>query len=436
MLIYSEKISARLRYSLKVIFNSVLKTEFRNTQDLEEFSAYNGAKINYSTEKIDGTISIAPHELLFEKDIFEQDIHLASWDDLPIFFKTGRKTVVPFDLFAASFYLVSRYEEYLPFLPDDHGRFTPKESLAYQKGFLKWPLVNLWCQKFEGLISERYPQWKKSKKQFTFTSTIDVDNIFAYKAKGAFRTIGGIIKDVTSGDLHNLKERILCLLSQKNDPFYTFDYQMSLHRKYKVKSIYFMLFTEFARFDRNISMYHPKMKSTVKHLGDYSSVGIHPSYQSNGKRQLLETEKATLENYLGKAISKSRQHILKMTLPSTMRNLANLGIKEDFTMGYARDVGFRASICNAYPFYDLDLEVEMDLIVRPFAFMDMCYINYKNFTPEEAWDEMKEIISMVKSVDGELMSVWHNRTFSEMEENWKGWNGVYEKMLIEVTSNQ
>jgi hypothetical protein len=125
-----------------------------------------------------------------------------------------------------------------------------------------------------------------------------------------------------------------------------------------------------------------------------------------------------------------------MTLPSTMRNLANLGIKEDFTMGYARDVGFRASICNAYPFYDLDLEVEMDLIVRPFAFMDMCYINYKNFTPEEAWDEMKEIISMVKSVDGELMSVWHNRTFSEMEENWKGWNGVYEKMLIEVTSNQ
>ena len=118
-----------------------------------------------------------------------------------------------------------------------------------------------------------------------------------------------------------------------------------------------------------------------------------------------------------------------------MRNLANLGIKEEFTMGYARDVGFRASICNPYPFYDIDLEVEMDLIIRPFAFMDMCYINYKNFTPDEAWEEMKEIIAMVKSVDGELMSVWHNRTFSEMEENWKGWNEVYEKMLIDVTSN-
>ena len=436
MLIYSEKISARLKYSLKVIFISVLKTEYRTTQDLEEFNAYNGAKINYSTENIEGAISIAPHELLFEKDIFEQDIHLSTWSDLPTFFKTGRKAAIPFDLFAASFYLVSRYEEYLPFLPDDHGRFTPKESIAYQKGFLKWQLVNLWCQKFEELISERHPQWKKSEKEFTYTSTIDVDNIFAYKAKGAFRTLGGIFKDVTKGDLSNLKERVLCLTGQKTDPFYTFDYQLSLHNKYKIKSIYFMLFTEFARFDRNISMYHPKMKSTVKHLGDYTSVGIHPSYQSNGKRQLLENEKATLENYLGKTISKSRQHFLKMTLPNTMRNLANLGIKEEYTMGYARDVGFRASICNAYPFYDLDLEVEMDLIVRPFAFMDMCYINYKNFTPEEAWDEMKELIAMVKSVEGELMSVWHNRTFSEMEENWKGWNDVYEKMLVEVTSNQ
>ena len=435
MLIYSEKISSRLKYSLKVIFNSVIKTEFRTTQDLEEFKSYNGAKINYSTEIIEGAISIAPHELLFEKDIFEQDIHLSFWNDLPTFFKTGRKTVIPFDLFAASFYLVSRYEEYLPFLPDVHGRFTPKESLAYQKGFLKWPLVNLWCQKFEELISERHPQWQKSKKTFSYTSTIDVDNIFAYKAKGAFRTLGGIVKDITSGDFHNLKERLLCLLGQKTDPFYTFDFQLGLHNKYNIKSIYFMLFTEFARFDRNISMYHPKMKSTVKHLGDYTSVGIHPSYQSNSKRELLEKEKATLENYLGKTISRSRQHFLKMTLPNTMRNLANLGIQEEFTMGYARDVGFRASICNAYPFYDLDLEVEMDLIVRPFAFMDMCYINYKNFTPEEAWDEMKEIIAMVKSVDGELMSVWHNRTFSEMEENWKGWNEVYEKMLIEVTSN-
>lgn len=436
MLIFSENISPRLNYSLKVIFQSVLKTEYRTTKSLEEFNAYNGAKINYSNIEVEGILTVVPHELLFEKDIFEQEIHLTFWKDLPVFFKTGRNKAVPFDIFAASFYLVSRYEEYLPFLPDDHGRFTPKESLAFQKGFLKWPLVNLWCQKLEDIITERYPQWQKSEKQFSYTSTIDVDNIFAYKAKGAFRTIGGIVKDITSADFGNLRDRLLCLIGQKADPFYTFNYQLSLHKKHKIKSVYFMLFTEFARFDRNISMHHPKMKSTVKHLGDYTTVGIHPSYESNTNREKMEYEKATLEKQLGFSVSKSRQHFLKMTLPNTMRNLANMGIKEEYTMGYARDVGFRASICNAYPFYDLDLEVELDLIVRPFAFMDMCYINYKNFTAEEAWEEMQEIINMVKSVDGELMSVWHNRTFSEMEENWKGWNKVYQKMLSEVTKEQ
>ena len=434
MLIFTEKISARFKYSLKVVFGSVLKSEYRTTQDLEEFNAYNGAKINYSNQNIENTINIAPADLLFEKDIFEQDIHMSFWDDLPIFFKARRNASLPFDIFAASFYLVARYEEYLPFLPDDHGRFTPKESIAYKKGFIKWPLVNLWCKKLEELVLERYPNWEREKKEFSYISTIDVDNIFAYKGKGTFRTWGGIAKDIASLDFGNLKNRLACLIGRKKDPFYTFDYQLNMHKKYNVQSIYFMLFTEFARYDRNISMYHPRMKSTVKHLSDYTSVGIHPSYQSNTKRRLLENEKTTLESYLGKTVSKSRQHFLKMSLPSTLRHLANLGIKEEYTMGYARDVGFRASICSSHPFYDLDLEEEIDLIIRPFAFMDMCYINYKNFTPEEAWDEMKELIDMVKSVDGELISVWHNRTFSEMESNWKGWNELYEKMLLKVTS--
>lgn len=435
MLIYSENITPRLKYALKVIFNSVYKTEHRTTQNLEEFTAYNGPKINYSDEIQEGVLNITPVDLLFEKDIFEQDIHLTFWKELPIFFKTKRGSTIPFDLFAASFYLVARYEEYLPFLPDIHGRFTPKESLAYHKGFLKWPLVNMWCKAFEEVIFERHPNWQKGEQKFSFTTTIDVDNIFAYNGKGAFRTFGGIVKDITSSNFSNLKSRLLTLLGRKKDPFYTFDDQLQLHNKYGVDSIYFMLFAEFARFDRNISMHHPKMRSTVKHLGDYTEVAIHPSYQSNEKKSLLEYEKQTLENYLGKTITKSRQHFLKLSVPNTFRNLSNIGIEEEYSLGYARDVGFRASICNAHPFYDLDMEVETNLILKPFAFMDMCFINYKNFTPEEAWEEMKEIIDRVKEVNGELITVWHNRTFSEMEPEWKGWNKLYENMLKEVTQD-
>jgi hypothetical protein len=43
---------------------------------------------------------------------------------------------LPFDPLAATFYLVSRYEEYLPFIPDEHGRFPAKQSFAFSNGFL------------------------------------------------------------------------------------------------------------------------------------------------------------------------------------------------------------------------------------------------------------------------------------------------------------
>jgi len=432
MLIYIEKISNRARYSFKLIFESVLKSEYRFTQDADEFKNYIGAKLNYSNHDFDNALQVCPVDLLFEKDIFEQEIHLFFWDDLPVFFKSRGKATLPFDIFAASFYLVSRYEEYLPFVPDVHGRFVPKESLAFQKGFLKWPLVNLWCKKFAEIVKENYPNWEPGKSEFSFLSTIDVDNIFAYKGKGAFRTLGGIFKDFKSLDFSNLKSRLACLTNQKADPFNTFDYQLELHKKYDVKTIYFMLFAEFAQYDRNVSMYHPKMKSTVKHFGDYTTLGIHPSYRSNSDKDILDKEKRILESVVGKTIKHSRQHFLKMSLPGTIRNLSDLGIKEEFTMGYARDVGFRASICTSHHFYDLELEVEMDIIIRPFAFMDMCFINYKNYTSAQAWEEMKEIIDLVKSVDGELISVWHNRTFSEMDNAWRGWNEVYEKMLKET----
>ena len=42
-----------------------------------------------------------------------------------------------FDVFSASFYLVSRYEEYLPYVKDMYERFQAENSLAYKHNFYK-----------------------------------------------------------------------------------------------------------------------------------------------------------------------------------------------------------------------------------------------------------------------------------------------------------
>ena len=97
--------------------------------DKEEFMAHTGAKLNYSTGRLsENEFFIRPHGLLFETGIREQPLTgLIFWK--PAFFQTSGDFA--FDIFAASFYLVSRYEEYLPFQPDSYGRF-PYQS---QSGF-------------------------------------------------------------------------------------------------------------------------------------------------------------------------------------------------------------------------------------------------------------------------------------------------------------
>ncbi|MEF8810095.1 MAG: hypothetical protein V5A47_04160 [Bacteroidales bacterium] len=115
------------------------------TDNEAEFSNHEGPAINYSAKKLGNRLVITPTNLLFEKKIKEQEIFVTQWDTIKIFFQTNDHSSIPFDIFAASFFLVSRYEEYLPFSSDEHGRFEAKQSLAYTSSFLQEPIVDQWA---------------------------------------------------------------------------------------------------------------------------------------------------------------------------------------------------------------------------------------------------------------------------------------------------
>ena len=68
-------------------------------------------------------------------------------------------------------------------------------------------------------MKDFYPGLKFPEKNFKAISTIDIDNLYAYKAKGLLRTVGASIKDILKFDLKNLRERVLVLSGKKEDPF-------------------------------------------------------------------------------------------------------------------------------------------------------------------------------------------------------------------------
>lgn len=428
LLIYTHKKSPRLHYIFKLMLTELLGIPFNITQSSEEFKNYNGPKFSYTTAPLENELFFMCKPLLFEKDIHEPSLHVFDWNGLKVFFPTGKSSAFPFEIFSAAFYLVSRYEEYLPYKKDAHERFDAPESIAYKYNFLDKPLVNYWTELLGEKLKNHFPELEIKKPNYKFISTIDVDSAYAYKEKGLIRALGGIGKSIFSFKTEELVERILVLAGKQKDPYDTFTYMQLISEKYKLNSIYFFLLADYGLNDKNVPYQSTLLQKQIHSIADYAEIGIHPGYSSNINKQKLRTEHQRLEKILNRHITKSRQHFLKLTLPDTYRNLLELDITDDYTMGYASTPGFRASIANSFYFYDLDSETETKLRVHPFMIMEGTFKYYLNQSPEDFLVSAKKLIDETKKVNGEFISLWHNDSLSDSG-IWSGWRKAYEEMI-------
>src|SRR5690606_8707328 len=155
LLVYTHKITPRLTYAFKHIVLRILNVPVSFTTKVEEFIAHDSMKISYTKHLLSSELFIRSHDLLFEQGLSDVDIHVQDWDTTKCFFATSDKSSLPFDIFAATFYLLSRYEEYLPQVKDGYGRFLASESLAYKENFLHQPVVDIWAYKFREVLKRR-----------------------------------------------------------------------------------------------------------------------------------------------------------------------------------------------------------------------------------------------------------------------------------------
>ncbi|MBI3512008.1 MAG: polysaccharide deacetylase family protein [Bacteroidetes bacterium] len=426
--IFTPKITGRNKYMFRLFFRELMGLDISVTNDARKFSSEPGPKLCYSTQPVGDALFFYSRNLLFESGIADQNISVFEWNGQKVFFATGKSSALPFDPFAAAFYMVSRYEEYLPHIRDNIDRFDAKNSLAWQHGFLMKPVVNQWAIMVKHLLSEKYPELNFGNREYRFTPTLDIDNAYAYRQKGFMRTLGGYVKSFFHFDFSDMRSRTKVLLRLQRDPYDTYAYQLALQKKYSLRPVYFFLVGDYGVNDKNLSVQNRKFRELIRHIADYSDVGVHPSFASARIPSRLKTESGRLKNILHADISRSRQHFLMLKFPDTYRNLIDADITDDYTMGFANEIGFRAGISSTFNFYDLDLESETSLRIHPFALMDATLNLYMHLTPDEATQKINELVDEVKKVNGEFVSLWHNETLSD-EKQWKGWREVYEKLI-------
>lgn len=427
VVVISDTDTPRLRYILHEIFVRRLGLDVRVTTSYHDTEQQGSLLINYTSKYIPGTIHIHPQGLLSEDDIKPQQIAVSKDPVWRFIFFANTDPVIPFDVFAASFFLLSRYEEYLPHEADEHGRFRAEDSVAYQHGFIQKPLVDIWCEELKQVLLNQNPALVFAETPFTFTSTIDVDFAYRYIGIGPWRNLMKLGKSLVSFNWKRVLEQCLVMLYASKDPYKTYDLIERCAEHNNLPVMYFFLMAYYGHNDKGIFPRSPAMKRLLNKLKKQYIIGLHPSYTSNKDHQLLGAEKKLLEQQLGHRVYHTRQHFLKMELPQTYMRLIEMEFTHDHSMAYPHYCGFRASTCKPFYFFNLHHHTATTFTIHAPTIMDVSLKNNMQLTPEQAMKCIETLMNEVKKVGGHFMSIWHNSNLTEDEE-WSGWRDVYEKM--------
>lgn len=398
LLIYTPEITIRLRYVAQQFFSRILGLKFALTTDRSAFLTYSGPKLAYAKQSLGVGLWMKSHDLLFDGGIEDYPIGVVEWSGIPCFFQTAEHEPIACDLLAASFYLLTRYEEYLPHVSDEHGRFPAAQSLGARHGFLTLPVVDLWAQRLLGLLTEQFGDLKAQKNVYHYCSMLNVSASHEFLYRGFLRQISGVLMDILGFKLRRLGYRALVGMGMKRDPYDLYEEVLKAHKKLgQVPKVFFQL-AQYGPFDKNVSPYNRHFQHLIKSVGDYAQIALAASYASFDDPELLLEEKKVLSDIVHRPIDSCKTRYNRLNIPLTYRDMVDAGFTQDYSMGYTHDLGFRAGTCTPFYFYDLYLEMQQPIMVYPFAVQDYALLKEKSVA--DALRKMQAMYDQVHQLGG------------------------------------
>jgi hypothetical protein len=427
ILVYTHRITARLNYIVRHIFSNILLTDVKFTTKIEEFIAFNGPKFSYSPQALGNEFHIESHPILYQQGIKNNPVEFSFWDDEPVFFQVNNSSI-PFDIFAASFYLLSRYEEYLPHQLDMHERYKYKNSILVKHNMFKKPIVEVWAEKFKFALQNKFPDIVFPKRKFYFEPLIDVSMARLYKNKAFLRYFFGGINDLLHFRLKKFILRQQVYLFGKKDPYDTFDQFLKIKKKYNHPITFFHLLTPYTFYDHNISKNKNNYRTQIKFLADYTDIGLLTSYYAMKNESKIEKEDSFLENIIHKPLFKVRAHFNRIKIPFTYQTYNELELHKDYSMGYNHKIGFRAGTSIPFNFYDIENETETGLLLHPVIISDIMLKYQYHLSAKKAQKILIEQGETIKKYGGHFYPAFHNFILSNTDD-WKEWNALYTETI-------
>ena len=326
------------------------------------------------------------------------------------------------DLPAIVFWFLSRMEEYdVEFETDSYGRFKSQNSYLVKNNSQNYPIVDFLVKSFSQILIDFGLAIDQKKSEFEIS--FDIDNPTAFLHKGFWRTSAGFFQDILKLNFSGMAERSRVLLGLTKDPYLNFDAIVKDSDLFQKKPNTFFWIGDYGKNDKGLSWKSDFFSNLIIRHSKKFPVGLHPSFKSYLQSNQLKVEKGRWEILLESKVEISRFHFLRFKLPESYRILVDAGIKEDFSMGFSDISGYRAGTGFSFYWYDLESEIETDLLIHPFFTMD----SISKFKYQESATAFVERVQNALNVSEELHSkvhvIFHNEHYA-----WKGWENLIQRL--------
>jgi hypothetical protein len=437
------------KYIIDIIFNEFLglnyKVEVRNEEGEGDWviELRNGARITFEDHFFNKNpkeleylkFNNIPNHIAYEQKTNNQFI---PENNIPIIFGVPKlniqssSLICGIDIFSSSFFMLTRWEEYVNKVRDEEDRFPATESLAYKQDFLDRPIVNEYIEMLKNMLLKLDNSLKfKSHVPKLFISC-DVDEPYDCSIQNIGRLIRACAGDILKRK--NIKEFVkrvkryslkkIGKYNYKDDENYTFDWYMDVCEKAGIKAAFYFIPTSKEPKNGCYELQDKRIQNLLKLIDSRGhEIGVHGSYQTYQDKQKAKLQKEMLEDTLkslgiSQKVVGNRQHYLMWDSSLTPQVLEYAGFQYDTTGSYADRPGFRYGVCYEFSMFDFlnrkKLTIkERPLIVMEFSIIDDIFMGL-GFS-EEALQIMKKLKERCYKYKGNFTLLWHNNHLKTKE---------------------
>jgi peptidoglycan/xylan/chitin deacetylase (PgdA/CDA1 family) len=339
-----------------------------------------------------------------------------------------KKIVCGIDIFASSFFMLSRWEEHVIVEKDYHDRTPDDVQLVFKHGIHYRPIVNEYLTMLKNMLIY-YGVNIQMNRSYKLKLTHDID--FFARYDNFFKRLKAIGGDLfkrksfqkAKSTLQHIKDIRKGIVK---DPYDTFDYLMDLSEKAGVKSIFYFIPGKKGEDDVQYNIDEEEVVAVMNHIKERGhKIAVHGTYRSYKNKKLFKKELKRFPKNI--KIKEVRQHYLRFHNPDTWQMHEDLGLKKDSSLGFMTDGGFRAGICHPYPLFNIISRKQLKIKQVPIVVMEQALAKAYN-TKESFRNKIIELKETVQKYSGTFVVLWHNNNFHVDE--WEGYKAIYENLVV------